>query len=41
MMMPKMNGLDVCKAVKQELKIPDIYLIMLPDKEQEIDKKKG
>ena len=41
MMMPKMNGLDVCKAVKQELKIPNIYIIMLTAKGQEEDKEKG
>lgn len=41
MMMPKMNGLDVCKAVKQELQIPDIYIIMLTAKGQEDDKEKG
>lgn len=40
-MMPKMNGLDVCKAVKQELKIQDIYIIMLTAKGQEEDKEKG
>lgn len=41
MMMPKMNGLDVCRTVKQELKIPDIYIIMLTAKGQEDDKEKG
>ena len=41
MMMPKMNGLDVCRTVKQELKIPDIYIIMLTAKGQEHDKDKG
>ena len=40
-MMPKMNGLDVCRTVKKELKIPDIYIIMLTAKGQEIDKQKG
>ena len=40
-MMPKMNGLDVCRTVKQELKIPDIYIIMLSAKGQEDDKEKG
>ncbi len=41
MMMPKMSGLDVCRVVKQELKIPDIYIIMLTAKGQEEDKEKG
>ena len=40
-MMPKMNGFDVCNAVKNELKIPDIYIIMLTAKGQEFDKQKG
>ncbi|MEA5593618.1 response regulator [Rivularia sp. UHCC 0363] len=41
MMMPKMNGLDVCRTVKKELKIPNIYIIMLTAKGQENDKEKG
>lgn len=41
MMMPRMNGLDVCRAVKQELKITNIYIIMLTAKGQEDDKEKG
>ncbi|NJL81161.1 MAG: response regulator [Richelia sp. RM2_1_2] len=40
-MMPKMNGLDVCRAVKKELQIPDIYIIILTAKGQENDKEKG
>ena len=40
-MMPKMNGFDVCNTVKNELKIPDIYIIMLTAKGQEFDKQKG
>lgn len=40
-MMPKMNGFDVCKAVKKELAIPDIFIIMLTAKGQEFDKNKG
>lgn len=40
-MMPKMNGFDVCKAVKQELVIPDVFIIMLTAKGQEFDKNKG
>ncbi|MGF1677172.1 MAG: PleD family two-component system response regulator [Rivularia sp. (in: cyanobacteria)] len=41
MMMPKMNGLDVCRIVKKELQIPDIYIIILTAKGQENDKEKG
>lgn len=40
-MMPKMNGFDVCNAVKNELKIPGIYIILLTAKGQEFDKYKG
>lgn len=41
MMMPKMNGLEVCRTVKKELQIPDVYIIMLTAKGQEDDKEKG
>lgn len=40
-MMPKMNGIEVCRRVKQELKLKDIYIIILTAKGQELDKKKG
>ncbi|NET39950.1 MAG: response regulator [Cyanothece sp. SIO1E1] len=40
-MMPKINGFDVCKTVKNELKISEIYIIMLTAKGQEFDKQKG
>ncbi|MBF0318960.1 MAG: response regulator [Nitrospirae bacterium] len=40
-MMPKMNGFDVCNAVKNELGIKGIYIIMLTAKGQEFDKEKG
>jgi len=40
-MMPKMNGFDVCKAVKGELDLADVYVVMLTAKGQEFDKKKG
>jgi len=40
-MMPKMNGFDVCQKVKKELKIPDVFIIMLTAKGQEFDKNKG
>ncbi|MGA9238320.1 MAG: response regulator, partial [Robiginitalea sp.] len=28
-MMPKMNGMEVCQKVKKELKITDTYIILL------------
>jgi len=40
-MMPKMSGLEVCRAVKQELAYPNIYIIMLTAKGQEFDKQSG
>ena len=40
-MMPKMNGFEVCSEVKNSLKIPDVYIILLTAKGQEIDKIKG
>lgn len=39
-MMPAMNGFDVCHAVKRELKL-DVYIIMLTAKGQEFDKQRG
>jgi two-component system, OmpR family, alkaline phosphatase synthesis response regulator PhoP len=40
-MMPKMNGFDVCHAVKRELNIENVFIIMLTAKGQEFDKNKG
>ena len=40
-MMPKMNGFDVCNAVKNELGMNDVYIILLTAKGQEFDKQKG
>jgi DNA-binding response OmpR family regulator len=40
-MMPKVNGFDVCRIVKHELKLPNIYIVMLTAKGQEFDKQKG
>jgi DNA-binding response OmpR family regulator len=40
-MMPKMNGFDVCHKVKNELKMDDVYIVMLTAKGQEYDKQKG
>jgi len=40
-MMPKMNGFDVCNIVKNELQLTDVYIIMLTAKGQEFDKQKG
>jgi len=40
-MMPQMNGFDVCKAVKTNLEISNIFIIMLTAKGQEFDRNKG
>ncbi|QIZ69697.1 response regulator transcription factor [Oxynema aestuarii] len=40
-MMPKLNGFEVCNQVKNELKIEGVYIIMLTAKGQEFDKQKG
>lgn len=40
-MMPKMNGFDVCNAVKNDLGIGDVYIVLLTAKGQEFDKQKG
>ena len=40
-MMPKINGFEVCHTVKNEWKMSDIYIIMLTAKGQELDKEKG
>jgi DNA-binding response OmpR family regulator len=40
-MMPKLNGFDVCNLVKNELRIDEVYIIMLTAKGQEFDKQKG
>jgi len=40
-MMPKMNGFDVCNAVKNELGMRDVYVVMLTAKGQELDRHKG
>ena len=40
-MMPKMNGFDVCYTVKREWGWDSIYVVMLTAKGQEYDKQKG
>jgi DNA-binding response OmpR family regulator len=40
-MMPKMNGFDVCNAVKNDLAIKNVYIVLLTAKGQEFDKLKG
>ena len=40
-MMPKMNGFDVCRTVKQELGLGGVHIVLLTAKGQEIDRQKG
>ena len=40
-MMPKMNGMEVCKRVKKELKLDNVYIALLTAKGQELDRQKG
>jgi two-component system, OmpR family, alkaline phosphatase synthesis response regulator PhoP len=40
-MMPKMNGMEVCRKVKKELALSQVYIILLTAKGQEIDRQKG
>jgi two-component system alkaline phosphatase synthesis response regulator PhoP len=40
-MMPKMNGMEVCRRVKKELVFNNIYIILLTAKGQELDRQKG
>lgn len=40
-MMPKMNGFDVCHAIKHDLGMRDTYVILLTAKGQEFDRQRG
>jgi DNA-binding response OmpR family regulator len=40
-MMPKMNGMEVCRKVKKELFLNEVYIILLTAKGQELDRQKG
>ncbi|MCL4879635.1 MAG: response regulator [Anaerolineae bacterium] len=40
-MMPRMNGFDVCHQVKHELGMDSVYIVMLTAKGQEFDKQRG
>jgi len=40
-MMPKMNGFEVCQLIKKDPKYKDIYIILLTARGQESDKDKG
>jgi two-component system, OmpR family, alkaline phosphatase synthesis response regulator PhoP len=40
-MMPKMNGMEVCRRVKKEMALDNVYIILLTAKGQELDRQKG
>lgn len=40
-MMPKVSGFDVCQRTKQDLGLPDTYIVLLTAKGQEFDRQKG
>lgn len=40
-MMPKMNGFEVCQTVKKDAATQDTYIIMLTAKGQEVDQQQG
>ena len=40
-MMPKMNGFEVCEKVKKELQLDNTHIVLLTAKGQEADKEQG
>jgi DNA-binding response OmpR family regulator len=40
-MMPKMNGMEVCRRVKKELMLDNVFIVLLTAKGQELDRQKG
>lgn len=40
-MMPKMNGMEVCRKVKKELGLQHVFIVLLTAKGQELDRQKG
>jgi two-component system alkaline phosphatase synthesis response regulator PhoP len=40
-MIPKMNGFELCRKVKQELKLEGIFIVLLTAKGQEYDQLTG
>jgi len=40
-MMPKMNGMEVCRRVKKELELSNVFIVLLTAKGQELDRLKG
>ena len=40
-MMPKMNGMEVCRRVKKELQLNNVFIVLLTAKGQELDRQRG
>jgi DNA-binding response OmpR family regulator len=40
-MMPKMNGMEVCRRVKKELELKEVFIVLLTAKGQELDRQRG
>ncbi len=40
-MMPKLNGMEVCRRVKKELVLDKVFIVLLTAKGQELDRMKG
>lgn len=40
-MMPKLDGFEVCRTVKRELGLGDVYVVLLTAKGQEFDRQRG
>jgi len=40
-MMPKMNGMEVCRRVKKELSLENVFIVLLTAKGQEMDRQRG
>lgn len=40
-MMPKMNGMEVCRRVKKELELKNVCIVLLTAKGQELDRQRG
>ena len=40
-MMPRMNGMEVCNRVKNELRLNEVYIVLLTAKGQEVDRQRG
>jgi len=40
-MIPQINGFEVCRIIKQELKLDDVFVVILTAKGQDYDRKTG